>query len=313
NSSPEFTRKDYGNYYVLHCCICLCVCGSAGTELDDVKKLLKGRSSSVSPTRSSSASITLPVPKKASVETKTISYDTTVRSGQYDTLDSTVFPTFSWSTSTLPSSSTTVIAGNTSSYTYQSGQVSANNMAAGLAPVIPTSPSSLSGETKCSWIYMDMLSLHMHLLCSISTHVRKPFFYPLFALISKLCLSYISIYAFVFTGYGVQKNVTNGGSGISTGVSTTTRSQTDDAYKKDYKFVVSEKENVPAKRETDMLILAKDTGKQFTSSGIHVGGGSLSGDSIKKEKLISSYGETAQLKAETGNSYCESILKASPM
>lgn len=52
-----------------------------------------------------------------------------------------------------------------------------------------------------------------------------------------------------------------------------TRSQTDDAYKKDYKFVVSEKENVPAKRETDMLILAKDTGKQFTSSGIHVGGG----------------------------------------
>lgn len=42
----------------------------AGTELDDVKKLLKGRSSSVSPTRSSS---TLPVPKKASVETKTIS------------------------------------------------------------------------------------------------------------------------------------------------------------------------------------------------------------------------------------------------
>uniref|UniRef100_A0A3Q4HLU6 Uncharacterized protein n=2 Tax=Neolamprologus brichardi TaxID=32507 RepID=A0A3Q4HLU6_NEOBR len=322
NSSPEFTRKDYGNY---------CSGATRGrsesreseirvrlqsasptpcrwTELDDVKKLLKGRSSSVSPTRSSSASITLPVPKKASVEPKTISvasqsvsssfgsgvrspgfntidlsglydtgltngkldkssqyditdkydtgvksiqydgslksgqydtgvrsgqyeisvksgqydtgvrsgqydtgvrsgqydtgvrsgqydtgvkstqydgslksgqydtgvrsvqYDTTVRSGQYDTLDSTVFPAFSWSTSTLPSSSTAVIAGNTSSYTYQSGQVSANNMAAGLAPVTPTSPSSLSGETKCSWIYMDTLSLHMHLLCSISTH-----------------------------------------------------------------------------------------------------------------------------------------------
>lgn len=42
----------------------------AGTELDDVKKLLKGRSSSVSPTRSST---TLPVPKKAGVETKTVS------------------------------------------------------------------------------------------------------------------------------------------------------------------------------------------------------------------------------------------------
>lgn len=45
----------------------------AGTELDDVKKLLKGRSSSVSPTRSSSASVTVPVPKKATVETQTIS------------------------------------------------------------------------------------------------------------------------------------------------------------------------------------------------------------------------------------------------
>lgn len=51
----------------------LCDCGFAGTELDDVKKLLKGRSCSVSPTRSSNTSITLPVPKKASVETKTIS------------------------------------------------------------------------------------------------------------------------------------------------------------------------------------------------------------------------------------------------
>lgn len=45
----------------------------AGTELDDVKKLLKGRSSSVSPTRSSNASITVPVPSKATVETQTIS------------------------------------------------------------------------------------------------------------------------------------------------------------------------------------------------------------------------------------------------
>lgn len=57
------------------------VCGFAGTELDDVKKLLKGRSCSVSPTRSSNASITLPVPKKASVETKTVSVAT--QSGRY--------------------------------------------------------------------------------------------------------------------------------------------------------------------------------------------------------------------------------------
>lgn len=55
-----------------------------------------------------------------------------------------------------------------------------------------------------------------------------------------------------------------------------TRSQTEDAYKKDYKFVIADKENVPAKRDTEMLILAKDSGKQFTSSsGGQIGGGEL--------------------------------------
>lgn len=38
-----------------------------------MKKLLKGRSSSVSPTRSSNASISQPPSKKATVETQTIS------------------------------------------------------------------------------------------------------------------------------------------------------------------------------------------------------------------------------------------------
>lgn len=43
-----------------------------GTELDDVKRLVKGgRSNSVSPTRSSTSS-TLPVPRKATVEAKII-------------------------------------------------------------------------------------------------------------------------------------------------------------------------------------------------------------------------------------------------
>ncbi|MEQ2185849.1 hypothetical protein GOODEAATRI_022359, partial [Goodea atripinnis] len=159
NSSPEFPRKDYGNY---------CSSATRGrsesreseirarlqsaspsagrwAELEDVKKLLKGRSSSVSPTRSSSASIALPVPKKTSMETKTV---------------------------------------------------------------------------------------------SVATQ----------------------------SGYGVQKNVSNTFSG--------TRSQTDDAYKRDYKYMASEKENAPARREGETLILAKDSGKQFTtSSGIHVGGG----------------------------------------
>lgn len=51
-------------------------CVVAGTELDDVKKLVKsGRSSSVSPTRST-ASSTLPVPRKAKVKTKIIKQGT---------------------------------------------------------------------------------------------------------------------------------------------------------------------------------------------------------------------------------------------
>lgn len=48
-------------------------CGDylTGTELDDVKRLLKGsRSASVSPTRNSSN--TLPIPKKGTVETKMV-------------------------------------------------------------------------------------------------------------------------------------------------------------------------------------------------------------------------------------------------
>lgn len=72
-------------------------------------------------------------------------YDTTGRSGQYDTLDS-AFPTFSWSTSTLPSS-TTVVAGNPTSYTYQLGQVSANNMSGGSPPLSPIPQQSLSGQS----------------------------------------------------------------------------------------------------------------------------------------------------------------------
>lgn len=52
-----------------------------------------------------------------------------------------------------------------------------------------------------------------------------------------------------------------------------TRSQTEDIYKKDHKFLISEKENVPAKRDTDVLILAKDSGKQFSGGkSIYLGG-----------------------------------------
>ena len=52
-----------------------------------------------------------------------------------------------------------------------------------------------------------------------------------------------------------------------------TRGQTEDSYKKDFKYVIFDKENVVANKDTEVLILAKDSGKQFTSSGIHLGSG----------------------------------------
>lgn len=39
----------------------------------------------------------------------------------------------------------------------------------------------------------------------------------------------------------------------------------DEASGKDFKFVLIEKENAPVKKETERLIMTKDTGKQFMS------------------------------------------------
>lgn len=40
----------------------------------------------------------------------------------------------------------------------------------------------------------------------------------------------------------------------------------DEASGKDFKFVMVEKENAPVKKETERLIMTKDTGKQFMSA-----------------------------------------------
>lgn len=40
----------------------------------------------------------------------------------------------------------------------------------------------------------------------------------------------------------------------------------DEASSKDFKFVLIEKENAPVKKETERLVMAKDTGKQFMSA-----------------------------------------------
>ena len=40
----------------------------------------------------------------------------------------------------------------------------------------------------------------------------------------------------------------------------------DEASGKDFKFVLIEKENAPIKKETERLVMTKDTGKQFMSA-----------------------------------------------
>lgn len=40
----------------------------------------------------------------------------------------------------------------------------------------------------------------------------------------------------------------------------------EEASGKDFKFVLIEKENAPVKKETERLVMTKDTGKQFMSA-----------------------------------------------
>lgn len=46
----------------------------------------------------------------------------------------------------------------------------------------------------------------------------------------------------------------------------TTSAQSDDLLHKDCKFLILEKDNVPAKKEMELLIMTKDSGKVFTAS-----------------------------------------------
>uniref|UniRef100_A0A452IXK3 Collagen type XVII alpha 1 chain n=1 Tax=Gopherus agassizii TaxID=38772 RepID=A0A452IXK3_9SAUR len=217
------------------------------TELDDVKRLLKGsRSASVSPTRSSSS--TLPIPKKAVVETKMVTESSQSVSGTYDTtILNAALPPYMWS-STLPAGS------SLGSYH--------NNMAQGSSLVNTMSHSTGSGTVTA----------------------------PL---------------AFSFAVFGVQNNLapssaamTHSATTAST-VGSTMNSQSDDILRKDCKFLLLEKENVPAKKEMELLIMTKDSGKVFSASS--TGLTSFAEDTLKKEKqgFSSSYAADSYLKSET--------------
>lgn len=52
-------------------------------------------------------------------------------------------------------------------------------------------------------------------------------------------------------------------------------SQSDDVLRKDCKFLLLEKENIPAKKEMELLIMTKDSGKVFTASSTGLNGGTF--------------------------------------
>uniref|UniRef100_A0A8C3IKE8 Uncharacterized protein n=1 Tax=Chrysemys picta bellii TaxID=8478 RepID=A0A8C3IKE8_CHRPI len=105
------------------------------------------------------------------------------------------------------------------------------------------------------------------------------------------------------TVYGVKKNTSQSagmaGSGVCTSAGDTVNSQSDDILRKDCKFLLLEKENVPAKKEMELLIMTKDSGKVFSASSM--GLTSFAEDTLKKEKqgFSSSYAADSYLKSET--------------
>ena len=44
------------------------------------------------------------------------------------------------------------------------------------------------------------------------------------------------------------------------------RSVADDTNRKDFKYLILEKENYPSKRDTEVLLMGKDSGKNFSST-----------------------------------------------
>uniref|UniRef100_A0A663MGT0 Collagen type XVII alpha 1 chain n=1 Tax=Athene cunicularia TaxID=194338 RepID=A0A663MGT0_ATHCN len=264
NSSPEFPRKEFGQDYRSMKQWVLGESGHllflTGTELDDVKRLLKGsRSASCSPTRSPSS--TLPIPKKAVVETKMVTESSQSVSGTYDTtIVNTGHPSYMWS-STLPAGSSLGGYHNSSSLinamSHSTGSVFGvpNN----LAPSNHTLNAGLS-TSSTGQIFLFFPS-HFH-----STTVLADMYNG----IIPISLHFSSVPHLM---------------------SAASLSQGDDILRKDCKFLLLEKENAPAKKEMELLIMTKDSGKVFSASSTGLNGGNFSSGHIdmlraKKWRLI---------------------------
>lgn len=62
-------------------------------------------------------------------------------------------------------------------------------------------------------------------------------------------------------------------------VATSANSQSDDILRKDCKYLLIEKDNVTPKKEMELLIMSKDSGKVFSASGTGLSGGQFSSHS----------------------------------
>lgn len=287
NSSPEFPRKDFASASTRgrsqsresEIRVRLQSASPSGrwTELDDVKRLLKGsRSASCSPTRSSSS--TLPIPKKAVVETKMVTESSQSVSGTYDTtILNTALPSYMWS-STLPAGSS--LGG------YQSSSSLINAMSHSTGSVFgvpnnlaPTNHTLNAGLSSSSTVF----GVQNNLSPSSSSVTQNA--------------------TAASAAYGM-KNTSQSNTMASTGVSasaggTVLSSQGDDILRKDCKFLLLEKEKAPAK-EMELLVMTKDSGKVFSASNTGLNGGSFVEDTLKKEKqgFSSSYATDTGLKSD---------------
>ncbi|ELK35586.1 Collagen alpha-1(XVII) chain [Myotis davidii] len=259
NSSPEYPRKEFESEIRVR--LQSASPSTRWTELDEVKRLVKGsRSASASPTRNSSH--TLPIPKKGTVETKTVSSQSV--SGTYDaTILDANLPSHMWS-STLPTGSSMGTYHNNMT-THSSSLLNTNAYSSGSVFGVPNNMASCSptlhpGISTCSSVFGMQNNL-------------AP---------SSSALSHGM--ATTSTAYGMKKNVPQSPAVVSTGVSTsaacTTSVQNDELLHKDCKFLILEKDNAPAKKEMELLIMNKDSGKVFTASPASV----AAKDTLKKEK-----------------------------
>uniref|UniRef100_A0A4X2JMN4 Collagen type XVII alpha 1 chain n=1 Tax=Vombatus ursinus TaxID=29139 RepID=A0A4X2JMN4_VOMUR len=295
NSSPEYPRKEFGSSSTrgrsqtreseIRVRLQSASPSTRWTELDDVKRLLKGsRSASASPTRNSSN--TLPIPKKATVETKMVTESSQSVSGTYDTtiVDANL-PSYMWS-STLPSGSS-MAAYHNNMAAQSSSLLNTNAYSTGSVFGVPNNMASCSptlhpGLSTCSSVF----GVQNNLAPSSST------------------LAHGTSTTTTSTVYGIKKNMPQSPTVVSTGVSTsaagTTSSHSDDLLRKDCKFLLLEKDNAPAKKEMELLIMTKDSGKVFTASTTGLSTTSFLDDTLKKDKqaISSSYISDSCLKSE---------------